>query len=69
MLYKCTVSTIVSYTAEVEADSAEEAEETANERAKEFGNYYQVLPDPRDSVDFNDEWQYGDPETVEVQTA
>lgn len=63
--YSATIHTIVSYTAIVEAADEEAAEAEALKRAREFGN--SAWSDHRgDSVDVNDEWQYGDPQTKEI---
>ncbi len=61
--YRVTVSTIVSYTLVIEADSEEEAEDITLTRAKDWANEYHSGPG---SVDVNDEWQYEDPDIQEV---
>jgi len=65
--YTVTLSTVVSYTATVEADSEEQATEIADRRAKEFGFYHHRTPGLKDWVDVNNEWQYEDPQVEEVK--
>lgn len=64
--FKVTLSTVISYTATVEADDEDQAIETADGRAKEFGGYYHRTPNLKDSVDINNEWQFEEPEVKEI---
>lgn len=64
MKYKITLSTIASVTATVEAEDEDIALEKAVKSAREFSGQLHEGADW--TADFNEEWQYGDPEIAEV---